>query len=104
MTFFAPYKTGYVVRIKLTPNAASSGFKGIIDGADGEKYLKASVTAAPEKGKANKDLINMLSRQLKISKQAFSVIFGQTDHYKKIYIDIDRAEEFSKRLQTLWRE
>ncbi|MBQ8481752.1 MAG: DUF167 domain-containing protein [Alphaproteobacteria bacterium] len=87
MSFCEEYKSGYLLRIKLTPNASFCGFKGTVCDADGVIYLKAYVQTAPEKGRANDDLIKMLSKKLKIAKSNISVISGQTEHYKKIYIE-----------------
>lgn len=75
-----------VLRVRLTPNAAAQKICGCFDDADGEEYLKISVTAVPEKGKANKDLIALLSKKLKLPKGAFKIVSGETDRYKKLEI------------------
>lgn len=81
------YKSGYILRIKLTPNASFCGFKDMVCDANGVSYLKAYVKTVPEKGRANDELIKLLSKKLKIAKSSISIISGQTDHYKKIYIE-----------------
>ena len=53
----------------------------------GDEYLKVSVTAVPEKGKANKDLINFLSDRLEIAKSCLTLEAGQIDRWKKIMIE-----------------
>ncbi len=97
--FFAPYKSGWLLCIKLTPNASFCGFRGVFINADDEEYLKAYINVAPEKGKANKALIVMLAKRLKTPKQAFSIISGETEHYKKIYIET--TEDISSGLRCL---
>ena len=87
MAFFEPYKEGYLIRIKLYPNASFCGANGLICDADGVEYLKVCVNAVPEKGKANKKLTDWLSKRLKVSKQGVSIISGATDHMKKLYIE-----------------
>ena len=97
--FFTPYKSGWLLRIKLTPNASFCGFRGVFAAADNAEYLKAYINVAPEKGKANKALIAILAKQLKIPKHVFSIISGETEHYKKIYIET--ANDISADLQGL---
>lgn len=75
------------MRVKLTPNASFCGFKDTLTDADGVVFLKAYVRVAPEKGKANAELIKLLAKTLKTAKSNISVISGTTEHYKKIYIE-----------------
>ncbi len=72
--------------IKLTPKAARNALQGWAADAAGNPYLKASVTAVPEKGKANKALIDMLSKEWRIPKNAFTLLRGDTDRVKLIRI------------------
>ncbi len=104
MSFFELYKTGYIIRIKLTPSASLCEFRNIYVDEKGIKYLKAYVTTAPEKGKANKELIKMLSKKLKTPKNTISIISGETDHLKKIYISIEQCETSSLKLSALQKE
>lgn len=102
MGFYEPYKNGCLLRIKLTPNAAFCGFKDTQTGADGAVYLKAYVNVVPEKGRANAELIKMLSKKLKIAKSNISVISGATEHYKKVYIEgQNTAEELGLLIEKL---
>lgn len=87
MTFYEPYKSGYIIRIKLTPNASFCGFKGFVADANGIQYLKAYVRSVPEKGKANEELIKLLAKSLNLAKSNIDIIGGATEHYKKIYIE-----------------
>lgn len=87
MDFFEPYKSGCLVRIKLTPGASFCGFGEPIANAEGVLYLKTYVRSVPEKGRANIELIKLLAKSLKIAKQDIEIISGNTDHYKKIYIE-----------------
>lgn len=84
--FFEVKENSVVLRVRLTPNAAAMKVGGVFEDADGVVYLKASVTAVPEKGKANKDLIALLSKKLKLPKGAFEIVAGETDRYKKLEI------------------
>ena len=105
MSFFESYKNGCLLRIKLAPNASKNSFgEGVFTDADGNEYLKASVVVVPEKGKANKELIKMLSKALKISASSLEIVGGQTDHYKKIYIDATLTEDLMQRISALKKE
>jgi hypothetical protein len=71
-----------ILRIRLTPKASSNNVGGIYKDEKAEDWLKASVTTVPEKGRANADLIALLSKQFKIRKTAFTLIAGETDRHK----------------------
>ena len=92
ISFYEPYKSGCLIRIKLTPNASFCGFKGFVADADGIQYLKAYVRSVPEKGKANDELIKLLAKTLKLAKNNISIIGGATEHYKKIYIEANVSQ------------
>lgn len=102
MSFFEPYKSGYLLKIKLSPNAAKNAFgRGVFIDANGVEYLKTSVTAVPEKGRANKELLKMLAKNLGIAASKFQIICGQTDHLKKIFIEQAFDAEFEQKLAAL---
>ena len=86
--------------VKLTPNAGRDGIDGVEADAGGEMLLKARVTAAPEKGKANKALIELLAKSLKLPKSSMSVISGDTARKKILRIDGD-TEEIAAKLRAL---
>jgi len=79
-------KDGLKIKIKLTPNAAKSGFAGLFTDADGTVYLKASVKAAPADGKANEELCTTLAKHLHIGKSCVTVVGGHTDRRKTLLI------------------
>lgn len=101
MTVCEPYKSGCLLRIKLTPNASFCGFKGMVVDADGAIYLKAYVQVAPEKGRANEELIKMLAKKLKVAKSSISIVSGATEHYKKIYMETAAVEELCRQANEL---
>ena len=73
-----------VIAIKLTPKASKNAILGWFDDENGQKTLKISVTAVPENGKANKALINMLSKEYKIPKSHIRIVRGQTSTNKMV--------------------
>jgi uncharacterized protein len=51
-----------------------------------EGRVKVYVTAAPEKGKANKAVIELLAKYYGVSKSLITIIQGQTSTHKKIAV------------------
>ncbi|MBN1803822.1 MAG: DUF167 domain-containing protein [Sedimentisphaerales bacterium] len=73
---------GIVFTAKIVPGSSGpTRFCGLLDG-----MLKVKVSAAPEKGKANKDLVKFLAERLGVKKNAISIISGQTSPVKHIQI------------------
>lgn len=88
--FYDIIPEGYILRIRVTPNAAKCGPNGVFKDNTGTDYLKIGINAVPEKGKANQELIKFLSKYLKQSKSSFSILAGQTDRCKKILLTSSR--------------
>ncbi|MBE7636418.1 DUF167 domain-containing protein [Sneathiella sp. P13V-1] len=84
---------GVCLFIRLQPGASSNKFDGLMEDASGKVWLKARVTAVPEKGKANKALLKLLSKSFKIAASHMKIIAGETDRNKTILIapEADRA-------------
>ncbi len=60
--------------------------------------LKVAVTAAPEKGKANKAIVVVLSKQLDVAKSRLTVIAGETSRIKRILVEGLTQEDLAGRL------
>jgi len=90
--FWEEKNDGVLLRVRLTPNAACRGFKGLFVTAAGETCLKVSVISVPEKGKANKELSLLLAEYLKLPKTAVEVVSGETSHYKKVLLKGEVAQ------------
>ena len=104
MTFFTADDKGYLLKIKLAPNSAKNGFKGVFCDEKGNIFLKATVTVVPEKGKANKALTVLLAQTLKIAKNKITLVSGDTDHLKKLRINVLPSAEFTLKLTNLIKE
>jgi uncharacterized protein (TIGR00251 family) len=89
-----------LLAVRLTPNGGRDAFDGVEVAADGLPHLKARVTAVPEKGKANKALIALLSKALKVPKSAISVASGETSRQKILRIYGD-PEDLKTRIDAL---
>ena len=93
---------GLLLSVKVVTNAGSTQIKDVVKDAEGREFLRILVSCVPEKGKANKEVIKLLSKELKLPKSAFSIVVGETSHYKKILINpknsdlISRLDEWRK--------
>jgi uncharacterized protein YggU (UPF0235/DUF167 family) len=67
-------------------------------GEDG--VVRASVTQAPEKGKANKAIIELLSRELGLKKSQVELIAGDTAQQKRFLLRDVSAEDVVRRLSS----
>ncbi|MBY5390472.1 DUF167 domain-containing protein [Rhizobium leguminosarum] len=84
--------------VRLTPNGARDALDGIKADGEGEAFLKARVTAVPEKGKANKALMLLIAKSLRIPKSSVSLVSGETARKKILRIDGD-PEDLVKKLE-----
>jgi len=74
-----------VLQVRVSTKASSNKIK-IEQPSGGQKIVRVYVTAAPEGGKANKEVINLLSKHLKVPKSSLQVIQGVTSRNKTILL------------------
>ncbi len=86
---------GIRVAIKVTPNAGRNEITGYKD-----EILQVKVAAAPEKGKANKALVDLLAEKLGVRKSSIAIIKGETSRKKVILFNGISSEELIKKLNT----
>lgn len=72
---------GVVFPTKIVPCSSRTCVCGIFNG-----MLKIKISAPPEKGKANRSLIEFLAKQLGVKKNAISIISGQTNPIKQVQV------------------
>jgi hypothetical protein len=70
----------------LTPKAKANRIVGLAEQEGGAVALKVSVTAAPERGKANAALLSLLAKAWRLPKSALSLVTGATDRRKVIQV------------------
>lgn len=68
--------------VRATPKASRNGVTGLYTAGDGNVSLSVKVTAAPDKGKANKAVIEVLAKAMKIPKTHLTLVRGDTDRNK----------------------
>ena len=73
----------WILEVKAIPNARKSEIVGFeADGA-----LKIKLRAVPEDGKANRELIKLLSKQCGISKSCLTILSGETSRHKRLSVE-----------------
>ena len=86
---------GVVVSVKVQPNASKDRIIG--EYAD---QIKIAVTVAPEKGKANKAVIKVLSKLFGVKTSDIEIVSGETSRDKKIFIRNISKEDFNRLFKT----
>ena len=89
-----------LLAVRLTPNGGRDALEGMEIAGDGLAHLKARVTAVPEKGKANKALIMLLAKAIKVPKSEITVVTGETARQKILRIEGD-PEDLKSRIDAL---
>ncbi len=79
---------GVILPVRAKPAARQNSITGVFNGA-----LKVSVTTAPEKGKANKAILKLLSKELGIPAKLISLHSGETSGEKKFFICAHTLED-----------
>jgi uncharacterized protein len=87
-------KYGAAIAVRVTPRMAKNEIYEILD--DGT--VKIRLTAPPVDGKANKALLDFLSRVLEISSSNMEIIAGQTGRDKLISVENLDADQVQKRI------
>lgn len=88
-------KDGLIVNIKISPNSKKNE---IINEGD---FTKIKITAQPIDGKANKALIEFLSKNFKIPKTSIKILKGETSKEKTILFETQNEEKLTKLKETL---
>ena len=80
---------GLALRVRVTPKASRNRVDGSGSLADGSVVIRATVTAAPESGKANDALLRLLARTWRLPRRALEVTGGATSRLKTVTIHGD---------------
>ncbi len=83
------------ISVKVTPGSSRNEILGFTNGV-----WRIKIAAAPDKGKANKELIEFLSGYLDIRRDQIEILKGQTSHNKIISIEGVSAENVKSRLSA----
>ena len=77
---------GLTLVVRLTPKGGRDGIDGVEVMSDGKPVLKARVRSAPEDGKANAALVELLAKSLRLPRSAVTLAAGQTSRIKTLEI------------------
>ena len=89
-----PHREGTILPVRAHPGARRNEIRGEQDG-----MLKVSVTQAPEKGKANKALIAVLSKALSLKKSQIELLSGATSPQKRFLVREVTPDELQERIE-----
>ena len=82
MNMIKETKDGLILQLKISPNASKNAI------VKDETGVKIKLTAQPIEGKANKALIEFLSKQLKVPKTYIEILKGDTSKDKTLLIKV----------------
>lgn len=86
---------GIVFKVRVHAGARTNALHGEHDGA-----LKITVTQAPEKGKANKAIVELLAKQLGLRKSQIEILAGHTAAQKQVLVRDISLEELNRVLNS----
>jgi uncharacterized protein len=98
MLALEPHSDGVILLVRAQPGARRNELRGIQDG-----MLKVCVTQSPEKGKATKAVLELLSKKLKLKKSQVELIAGETSRQKRFLVRGIAAEELAQRVDLAIR-
>lgn len=81
MIAIEPHDEGAILPVRAQAGSRKSELRGEQDGA-----LKVAVTQIAEKGKANKAIVALLSKQLGLRKSQLELISGETSPRKRLLV------------------
>lgn len=86
---------GLLIKIKIVPNSSKNDL--IIE----DEFIKVKVTAQPIENKANKALVEFLSKNFKVPKTSIEIVKGDTSKEKTILLRVLDEEKKSNIISRL---
>ena len=90
-----PVPNGLLLPVHAKPKSSRNALLGVHAGR-----LKIAVTAAPEKGKANAAVLDLLADSLRLKRSQLSLVAGEIDPRKVILVTGLNADELRARIAT----
>lgn len=81
-------KMALVVQVKVVPSSGRQEFK-----LDKRGFLVCYLKSAPERGLANKELMQLLAKALRLTQAEVSIVSGLTSRLKKVSIAVLCTQE-----------
>lgn len=85
MGFFRLDARGLTLTLKVQPKSSRDAIAGVVETPDG-RALKISVTAPPDKGKANAAVVALVAKAFGVAKRDVTLTLGETDRRKVLHI------------------
>ena len=98
MIALEPHPEGTILPVRAQPGSRRNELRGEQDG-----MLKVCVTQSPEKGRANKALVELLSKSLGLKKSQIELIAGETSHQKRFMVRGITLQELAVRVEEAIR-
>jgi uncharacterized protein (TIGR00251 family) len=87
---------GVILPVRVHAGARQNAILGLR-----ERALRVAVTAAPEKGKANRAVVALISKAIGVPKSSIEILFGETSPQKRLLILDSNLSELAPRLADL---
>lgn len=87
---------GVILPVQAQPGARRNGVTGVHAGR-----LKVAVTHAPEKGKANKAILEVLAEVLQLKRAQLRLLSGETSSQKRFLVSGVDLTTLAGRLESL---
>ncbi len=94
MIALEPHPEGTVLPVRAHAGARRNELSGERDG-----MLKVSVTQAPERGKANKAILELIAKRLGLRKSQIELLSGESSPQKRFLIRDVAATELACRIE-----
>ena len=88
-----PHADGVILSVRANAGAKKNAVTGEHDGA-----VKISVTQAPEKGKANKAIVEVICKSLGLKRSQVELLSGETSSHKKFLLRGAQPADIIRRL------
>lgn len=96
MTALQPHPQGVIVLVRAQAAARQNAIRGEQNGA-----IKVSVTQAPEQGKANKAIIQVLADRLSLRRSQIQLVSGETSSQKQFLVRGASLQDLSGRIARI---
>lgn len=91
-----PHPQGVILPVRAQPGSRKNELRGEQNG-----MLKVCVTQSPEKGKANKAIVELLCKTLGLKKSQIELISGETSHQKRFLVQGTTPDELLQVVESL---
>jgi uncharacterized protein (TIGR00251 family) len=75
-----------IIEVKIIANSSQQSIVQLTEKSPQQFFIKIKLKSVPEKGKANQELVKLLSESLNLPSNHFEIISGQTNPHKLIRI------------------